>query len=320
MPNVIQYNTGATPAGCLRRGNMLVGNNTADYGGTFYTGITPGAGGYTIYANKPTGGPSIVCPPDAAGLIYWARAFSGSAYSTAAESLNYFATQTDKICVNRDYEQIVTDGLVLNLDAGFTPSYPTSGTSWYDLGLSNNTGDLSNGPTFSSLNGGSIMFDGADDFVGLSDYPIPNNFSYCIWVKRNGNGDQGTRGIVISNGTNYIDVGFNNTILFSLVLLNGGQNLIQSPNGVIAPLGVWAHYAATYNRQQAKLYFNGVEVASSNYTLAPTNSNTTFRVGCWDRGGFCLNGNISIAQMYSKALTAAEVLQNYNAQKSRYGL
>ena len=62
MPNVFKYAAGATAPGTLKKGNLLIGNNTIDYGGTFYAGITPatgGSGGYTIYQDKPTGGPSI---------------------------------------------------------------------------------------------------------------------------------------------------------------------------------------------------------------------------------------------------------------------
>ena len=69
MPNVIKYTTGATPTGCLRKGNMLIGNNTADYGLTFFNGINPPNGGYTIYLNKASGGPSIYCPANDTQLI-----------------------------------------------------------------------------------------------------------------------------------------------------------------------------------------------------------------------------------------------------------
>jgi hypothetical protein len=253
-------------------------------------------------------------------LISLSNTIAGQTFATAAAALDWYTSQTDKMVFNADYPAIITDGLVLNLDAGFTPSYPTTATTWYDISSSGNNGSLINGPTFSSANNGSIVFDGVDDYATLSSYPVPDNFSYSIWVKVNGDGSQGSRGIVISNGSTYIDINFGNRILFSLILSDGSQNLIMSTNGVIASVGVWAHYAATYNRQQAKLYLNGSEVASSNYTLAPLNYATSFTVGCYDGGSYNLNGNISIAQMYNRALTAAEVLQNYNATKSRYGL
>ena len=64
---------------------------------------------------------------------------------------------------------IITDGLVLYLDAANTKSYPGSGTTWRDLSKSQLNGTLTNGPTFNSSNGGSIVFDGVDDYVNLGN-------------------------------------------------------------------------------------------------------------------------------------------------------
>jgi len=323
MPNSIKYSA-STQTLALKKGNFWIGTGDVGKGPTsttdYYNGITPPAGGYTIYLNKASQGPSIYTVGSDAALISISNRIAGQTFETAAAALAWFATQNDKMVFDIDYEAIVTNGLVLNVDAGFTPSYPTAGTTWYDVSSSGNNGTLTNGPTFNSANSGSIVFDGVDDYATLSSYPVPDNFSYSIWVKVNGDGPQGARGIVISNGSNYIDINFGNRILFSLILSNGSQNLIMSTNGVIASVGVWAHYAATYNRQQAKLYFNGSEVGSSNYTLAPYNYDPNFSLGRYDGGSYNLNGNISNVQMYNRALTAAEVLQNYNATKSRFGL
>ena len=102
MPNVIKYSTGTTPISCLRKGNMLVGNGTGDYGATFWNGITPPAGGYTIYLNKASGGPSIYCPTNNAELIFITNQIAGTNYVTSAQCLDYFANQTDKIIVNKN--------------------------------------------------------------------------------------------------------------------------------------------------------------------------------------------------------------------------
>jgi hypothetical protein len=216
--------------------------------------------------------------------------------------------------------KIVTNGLVLALDAGNLISYSGNGTTWFDMTSSGNNGTLTNGPTWSSISGGTFSFDGVDDYVSLSSSPLPDNFTYSIWVKRNGDGNQGTRGIVISNGSTYIDVGFNTKILFSLMLSGGSQNLIMSPDGTMVNTGVWAHYAATYNRQQAKLYLNGVEVASSNYTLPSINDISQFSVGRYAGGSYNLNGNISNLQYYNRALSASEISQNFNTYRRRYGI
>jgi hypothetical protein len=215
---------------------------------------------------------------------------------------------------------IVTSGLTMDLDASNIVSYDTSGITWKNLVTDNLYGTLTNDPTYDSDGGGSIVFDGANDRVSLSNSPIPDNFTYSIWVKRNGDGNQGNRGIVISNGSTYIDVGFSNRILFSLILSGGSQNLIQSANGTMVSTGVWAHYTATYNRQKAVLYLNGVEVASSNYTLPPINDFSTFVIGQYAGGSYNLNGKIGNVLYYNRALSAAEVQQNYNAQRGRFGI
>jgi hypothetical protein len=216
--------------------------------------------------------------------------------------------------------KLVTSGLTLALDAGNLVSYGGNGTTWYDMTSNANNGTLTNGPVYSGGTVPSLVFDGTNDYVSLPQSLLPNNFTYSIWVMRDGEGNQGTRGIVISNGSTYIDVGFQNNIMFSLMLSGGTQNLIQSANGVIAPFGVWGHYTATYNQEQAKLYYNGVEVGSSNYTLPPTNDFNTFIIGAYAGGGYNLNGKISNAQYYNRALSASEISQNFNTYRRRYGI
>ena len=80
---------------------------------------------------------------------------------------------------------IITDGLVIALDAANTKSYPGSGTTWSDLSGNSNNGTLTNGPTFNSRNGGSIVFDGVDDYVTLGTPSILNGvqlpLTICGW-------------------------------------------------------------------------------------------------------------------------------------------
>ena len=80
---------------------------------------------------------------------------------------------------------IVQDGLVLNLDAGVNKSYPRNGTTWYDLS-NNGNGTLTNGPTFDRDNGGSIVFDGTDDYVqgSISSSIFTGAHSICCWFYR----------------------------------------------------------------------------------------------------------------------------------------
>jgi hypothetical protein len=136
MPNAIKYNV-STETLALKKGNFWIGTGDVGKGPTsstgYYNGITPPAGGFTIYLNKETSGPSIYTVNTEAQLTGLTSTIAGVPYTTSGQCLNWFATQNDKMVFNIDYPAIVTDGLVLNLDAGFTPSYPTTNIYFSDL-------------------------------------------------------------------------------------------------------------------------------------------------------------------------------------------
>jgi len=186
MANAIKYTTGSETL-ALKKGNFYIGTGDVGKGPTsttgYYNGITPPSGGYTVYLNKATGGPSIYTCANDAQLISVTNSIAGTSYTTANECFTYFVGQTDKMVLNRDYEGIVTDGLVLNVDAGFTPSYPKNGTTWYDVGGGYN-GTLTNGPTFSTDGEGSIVFDGIDDEVTIPINSVFNTSSvtFEVWA------------------------------------------------------------------------------------------------------------------------------------------
>jgi len=130
MPKVIKYST-TTPSGSLRKGNMAIGPGNYDYGLSFYTTIEPPKGGYTVYINKASGGPTIYCPVDDRELVVITNQIADTSYITALECLNYYSGQSDKLCIpsNDSINSIVTDGLVLYLDAknqsSFLDNQPT---------------------------------------------------------------------------------------------------------------------------------------------------------------------------------------------------
>ena len=171
MPNPIKYNA-STETLALKKGNFWIGTGDVGKGPTnvtgYYNGITPPTGGYTIYLNKESSGPSIYTVSTEAQLTGLTSTIAGQTLTTSGECLNWFATQTDKMIFNIDYPAIVTDGLIFNVDAGFTPSYPTSGTSLYDLSGGANNGTLINGPTFGTTEGVSCFkLDGINDRIDV---------------------------------------------------------------------------------------------------------------------------------------------------------
>lgn len=334
MPNVVKYTTDALPSNCLKKGNFAIGNNTGDYGLTFYNGITPPSGGYTIYLNKASGGPSIYCPTNDSQLITITNQIASANYTTAAQCLNYFAGQSDKICVNRDYEGIVTNGLVLNLDAGFIPSYPTTGTTWYDIGPNILNGTLTNGPTFSSANSGSIVFDGTNDYVKISN-TVPtslqigqNDFTIDFWVYPSNTSAYSICGnLQDSNGTGYYWVIINSTFTGLHTVQFGTEPVPACKFGTTAlAANQWYNIILSRTGTSLICYINGsVYGNTANLPTFNGTTSTEFLIGISKSIGnysaYPLNGRLANLKIYNqKGFTSAEALQNYNAQKGRYGL
>ena len=334
MPNPIKYSTSAQTL-ALKKGNFWIGTGDVGKGPTsvtdYYNGITPPSGGYTIYLNKASGGPSIYTATNDSQLISLSNTIAGQIFATAAAALAWFATQTDKMVFNIDYPAIPTDGLSMTLDAGFTPSYPTSGTTWYNMSGANND-TLLNGPTYDSAEGGSIVFDSTDD---TSTFPVntfnsgaPQDGTYYFRIKYptytstqtilfNENGGGFGSGIVYyynpgQTGRYYFVIYFNNTSA-------GTGNILGIFDGLTA--GSWFDVAITFDSTgKWATYKNG----------ALNTSGTVANFSSWRRTGNGTpgfrassslgSGNSQLFYYYTRALSAAEILQIFNSTKSRVGL
>ena len=340
MANYVKYSTNAQTR-ALKMGNFWLGTANDGKGPTsstgYYTAKNPPSGGFTIYTNKTSNGPSIFEASNESQLVSITNQLGGTSFTTSAQCLTWYVTQTDKFCVNREYEGIITNGLIFNLDAGFTPSYPTSGTSWYDLGPSGYTGTLINGPTFTPLSGGSIVFDGTNDYVNIATPPSLSNvtsFSYSAFVvcvpEDTGAGffSYGS----LYNWSNDILLGYYNNIGSIYFQINngadgGGRYSYIPPNGFFNVTLVYNGNEST-NDTRMKAYINAVQIPLTfDYTVpsvTSTQTNPLCFVGAYSSIGgasdWCLNGKIGNTLIYNRALTPTEVLQNYNVQKGRFGL
>ena len=228
---------------------------------------------------------------------------------------------------------LINDNLVLCLDASNTQSYPGSGTTWTDISDKGNNGTLANGAAFDSGNKGSINLDGTNDAitVGYSEsLELGNGIISCeawfyidaiddgfpVIVKR-GNG--------ASNNDRPYTLGLHTDGYMRWILTDNGSGLTVCDTAVIFEAGNWYHVVGTHDNSNAKIYLNGIEVksvSSSISVLETSNHNTPTRIG-WrhtNSGVIYGNGKVAVARIYSKALTAIEVLQNYNAYKGRFGL
>jgi hypothetical protein len=216
------------------------------------------------------------------------------------------------------YGNIVKDGLVLDLDAAKRDSYPGVGTAWNDISGFRNNGVLTNGPTFNSANGGSIVFDGVDDYSTLPNIPIRTNlFTIDIWFKMNGN--QSANAALLSvnaaASSNNIQISFinSNEILF----FYNGLTFIGFATSF--SLDVWYNIMITRDtNNDIKTYVDGTQTNTVNYN-ANYNFTEQMRLGLNRGGTTYFKGNISVTRLYvNKFLSATEVLQNYNATKNRY--
>ena len=220
------------------------------------------------------------------------------------------------------FGKIITDGLVLCLDAADRNSYVSGSTTWRDVAGSNN-GTLTNGPTFSSSNGGSIVFDGVDDNVQISNSTSTNiigsGITVSVWVKFSNVGNYKTifvKDNPTSNSSGY-QVYISNTeqSRWGITTSNGFNYMF----GTVLSTNTWYNILGKYDGTTNYLYENGVLVNSQSCTGNIVDS-SNFSIYMGRYRGEELTGNISITQIYNRSLSASEVLQNYSAQKSRFGL
>lgn len=208
---------------------------------------------------------------------------------------------------------IVSNGLVLYLDASNRISYVSGSTTWNDVSRSGNNGTLINGPTFNSANGGNILFDGTNDFVSGSCTTVNANVGMTtfIWVRTSITSPQ-----VFFSHTSGANNGFRLEIDGGQFLLTfGGVANYSSGNGVSD--GNWKQLVVTTVGTTGRIYINGNLVASPTVGTMQGTPNQFVISGSTIR---FLNGNVASVILYNRALSASEVLQNFNATKSRFGL
>jgi hypothetical protein len=220
---------------------------------------------------------------------------------------------------------IITDGLVLYLDAGNTLSYTSGSTVWNDLSRSMLSGSLVNGPTFNSGSGGSIVFDGINDYCNLGTFSGlgSTNRTLCAWIKVN---------TVV--GSNQAIIEFPNSGSLDQTAIHLGHDNTRivtgfggSPyNGYVYVVtgfstSLWYNISCVISGSVVNAYANGVFVGTATNT-GPVETNPIGQIGRYNSyfSGNYSNCSVSISQLYNRALSADEVLQNYNATKARFGL
>ena len=337
-------------------GKILAGGNFTTFTGSsqnrlirlgtngtgFWSGIVPPTSGYTVYTQKESQGPSIRVASNDSELITIARQYGGTSITTANDALSFFNGQSQYMVTNIDYENIVTSGLTLLVDAGYVPSYPRSGTTWSDL--SGNGFNCSMTPSAVNYNN---TFPQYFDYANLSNYFVGNNslasvisnaITITSWINVR---DVSSRSVVFdkyqtpSLPAGYVfEVGtasglWTNTLRFFAVGSTGDG---WDPRGVSNAIqqDVPCMVSVTLNRsaQQSSLYVNGSSISYTQGGGPITNlasdwatGGNVYTLGSY-RPDIAVDSNMYQYNLliYNRALSASEILQNYNAQKSRFGL
>lgn len=217
-------------------------------------------------------------------------------------------------------QKIVTNGLVLNLDAAQLRSYPTSGTTWTDLSGQGNNGTLVNGVGFNSDNGGGLTFDGVNDYVSLSnDTGIGTSSFTCESIVSFG--ATGNINSLFSINYNYPNSGYliRTTSNYLIIFSDYGSEVSVTSNWSFE-LNTIYHITIVQNHNNISIYINSQLDKSSTLRYPILNTINDTYIGRRGVSGAYLNGTLYKSQIYNRALSATEVLQNYNATKSRFGL
>lgn len=219
---------------------------------------------------------------------------------------------------------VVQDGLVLNLDAGVKDSY-NGGTTWHDLKKSNN-GTLTNGPTFDSERGGSIVVDGSDDLIHVPDsddvsFDTFNNFTISIWCKlATSQGSWKAIFAYSTSGSNIFTLQRNSSS--SNIRMYRSGNNYESLGNIFSNIftGAWINLVLTYDSSSGTVcYVNNSSVGTTGAFTITGTSSPTLRILC-ERTNLSTEGEIATFAIYNKTLTTSEISRNYNVMRHRFGI
>jgi hypothetical protein len=247
-------------------------------------------------------------------------------FTSAKDALTWLQGRGIYFIVKDGYENIVTNGLVLSVDAGWYSSYPGSGTAITDISGEGNNGVLVGVPVFQSGNGGTLNFDGADDRITfsntLTEIGLINQSpaSFEAWVKFN---SLSTYMHIIDGSDNCFHLAVESSGAGASIYFWNGETFHGTAIPV-AVVGEWYHIVGVQETSENKIYINGQLAINGTLSSGASNLVTSgskyLALGYWQGNtGRYLNGNLAIARVYNRALTASEIQQNYNAQSYRFG-
>jgi hypothetical protein len=340
MPTPVAVLSGGTRGfelGIFKNGSVAQGFNfplSSNY--RWWNGVEVLATQYLIYTDKYTMGSSNLADtipvawatPDLTdqsliNLINTLPPRVGlPSFTSLQPALDWLQGTNDFYLVKNGLENIVTTNLEVYWDAGLYGSYVGTGTQWTDLSGNNRTGTLTNSPVFNSSGVATFNFDGTDDYAITTGPNLTSQATFSCWFKTSSS--QNNRYLmamakVLSSGNNGIDIYFEPTTIGSY--LSTASSFANPKFTTNYYDGQWHMATVTFDGSNVRFYYDGIlrvtSALSGSLSLDPVRNLT---VGSWANGGVPVNAQIPIAQVYSLALSADQVLQNYNAQKGRFGL
>jgi hypothetical protein len=317
MPNVVKYQSGGSETHSIKKGNLWFGVGGRGYGPTdttgFYSGIEIPDGGYAFYQGSADGFTYYTANNDDQ-LVALVNSATGNSFNIS-ESLHYIAQQDGMAVMKKNENQIVTDGLVFNVEASSLLSYPTTESKWYDLSGENNDGALTNGPIFNPV--GYFEFDGVDDYVSFSQITFDDTtFTTEALIKIT---DFDTRRIIFG-GSRFFEFTSAGTILMkfnadgtSTFINLGGHPSSSTLNKT------FLHHLVKKPGNVYESYVNGELVITKTppFTAYPEINITSdtsiehYYTSLGNNGSRDFYGNFYSAKVYNRNLSQSEILQNY---------
>jgi hypothetical protein len=223
---------------------------------------------------------------------------------------------------------VITTDLVLHLDAGNSTSYPGTGTNWTDL-VSTTNATLENGTAYNSGNGGHFVFDGSDDYVDATFFTVPSKITVSVWCSIDSVGASGgpVRQLFTSDDSttpvrNWQFRVESDGKVRAIVFHTSSPNNVSLTTSSTLSANTWTQVSMTVDGTYLKIYFNGVEQASTSfpYSILGNGSTGDLLMGARHSGSVTdyLDGKIAVGLIYSEALSSTDLTYNYNILKDRF--
>jgi hypothetical protein len=332
------YNTGNTISGTEQLGDLAIGIDSLDYS------EQPGGVQWWNGPDEDLG--YIICVPVSGGTQpnpLGIPAYVGFKRSVAKTEQSFVSL------VNQLFNQSFVTGedcktylnnngywtsfgyypssLVLYLDSGINSSYPTSGSTWFDLTLNNNDATLINTPTYSSSFSGILQFDDAfSEYATIPNIGDLNQWTVEVWFRLT-TSLTGKISSLVSNEFNLINklnfsVGTNNQPTNANLTVGFFDGSWHNTTGFVPDTNIWYQVVGTYDGSVIRQYVNGqVSGGTLNYVGTPQSGGEVRLMRRWDSpltSSNLIDGDLAIVKIYDKAISSTDVLQSYNDNSSRF--